>query len=223
MSNTTQRDVSYSIKWGTKTASYTLTPGQSWRFWAPASTPRFEVSFDGDLTSAIDTRTVALTGATLQGEPTACTENMMLDFVTDQQRLGLNTRLWVPKFPHPFIPNLVAGAAKDGWMCAEGFKWASQDLKSTDCIEQNVGLVGLTLATQSPSTFPQIAAIAPGGSAEQAGIAVGTFIITIDGVSAEGLTTTALITKISGQIGTTIRLGVVTTGSAPRVVILTRR
>jgi predicted metalloprotease with PDZ domain len=148
---------------------------------------------------------------------------MMLDFVTDQQRLGLNTRLWIPKFPHPFIPNLVAAATKDRWACAEGFKWVSQDPKSNDCIEQNVGLVGLTLATQSPSTFPQIATIAPGGSAEQAGIAVGTFIITIDGVSAEGLSVSSLISKIRGQVGTTIRLGIVTTGGAPRVVTLTRR
>jgi C-terminal processing protease CtpA/Prc len=130
----------------------------------------------------------------------------------------------VPGFPHPFIPDLLAAEEKDQWSCAAGFKFAGPvNPQNVECIDQNVGLTGMTLSTKPTTPFAEVAGITAGWPAAEAGIAAGTYIVSVDGVSTDGLTTAAVIARIRGNMGATVRLGIVAPGAAPRVVVLTRR
>lgn len=224
LSNATTFGVNYSMKWGSKTEQLNLPAGNSWRFWAPANAGTFEVTFDSDLTQADNRATFNLRGVGRRGEPTSCSDDMTIDFVANESRLSVQPRVWSPGSAHPFIANVVAGDTKENWRCAPGFKWAlPDDQTSLECLDARYGYVGVTIVVEPDQAFPRITRIIPGSSAELAGIAVGMYIVSVDGSSTEGLSSSAVVAKIRGAAGTSTRIGVAGSGGAPRVYTLPRR
>jgi hypothetical protein len=224
LSNPTSEAVAYSLKWGDKTEAFTISAGGTRRYWAPAAAGAFDISFDGDLTPAARQVSYQLSGRTSRGDPAACADDITIEFLTEGTRLGVRPKVWAPRSAHPFLPNVVASSTNGSWVCAPGFKWYSPDDKaSLLCVDGRYGYVGMSLVVDAGQSFARVAAVTPGSAAAEAGIAVGAFVVSIDGVSTEGLAADAVVAKVRGAAGTTVRVGIAGTGGAPRVVTLTRR
>jgi carboxyl-terminal processing protease len=80
----------------------------------------------------------------------------------------------------------------------------------------------VTLELESSQTFVRVATIVAGASAAEAGVVSGMYIVSVDGVSTEGLDAQTVLARIRGPVGTTVRLGVVGAG-APQLITLSRR
>jgi hypothetical protein len=224
VSNPTSATVAYSLKWGNKTEAFSLAPGEAQSYWAPSAAGRFDISFDADLTSATRQVTYQLSGQTSRGEPASCADNLTIEFLTATTRLGVRPKAWSPGSAHPFESSVVAGNTSGTWACAAGFKWyAPDDKESLLCVDERYGYIGVSFGVGANQAFPHISTVTPGSAAAEAGIVSGTFVVSVDGVSTEGLSTEAVVGKVRGAPKTTVRLGLASAGGAPRVVTLTRR
>ena len=99
------------------------------------------------------------------------------------------------------------------------------DPTSTRLSEQNMqgsfGGIGITLAT-SGNTL-SVGEVTPDGPAAAAGILAGDVIVAVDGRKTEGMSTSAAVSLIRGQEGTTVVLTMAREGwSAPKDLTLTR-
>jgi carboxyl-terminal processing protease len=93
-----------------------------------------------------------------------------------------------------------------------------------DCVPNDVGLIGLTVAAEDGVQYPEITAVSPGGAADKAGIASGVYLLSVDGISMEGLSLADVVAKIRGPVNSTVHVAVSGTGDAPpRVFELQRQ
>jgi hypothetical protein len=224
LSNPTPHAFNYALKWGGKTENLSLRAGEVWRFWAPASAGDFDITFDDDLTDARHETTYTLGGFVMRGEPSSCTDSMTIQFVVSQSRIAVEPKMWAPGSSHPFASHVVASATNGVWVCAEGFKWANaEDKNSLECVDARLGFVGVVLQRDAGQAFVRVTQVLPGSSAAEAGVVSGMYIVSVDGVSTEGLEMPAVMARIRGDMGTTVRLGLAGASAAPQVVTLTRR
>ncbi len=190
----------------------TLEANQSWIFWHNGAGD-FTVAFAGDRTLNVQ-KTVSVKGEMQAGEPASCDQRMTYDFVQDGQLVGLTPRVWVAGTEHAFIPNLLRAETEGNWSCAPGYKWAEpEDTKSTTCVSNSTGLLGVVLQTDAAVGFPKIVTVSPGGSAERAGVPAGSYILRVNGESMEGLTIDQVVARTRGPMYSSVRIAVAAPGS----------
>ena len=225
LNNTTSSKISYQVSWSGKSEGFTLEPGQARLYWSGESSPSFTISFDDSFVPGYTERRMRLVGTSHPAQPSTCEEVTAYDFVVDSPAIGVASRSWVPGVEHPFRAHLVRGEKKDNWSCPPGYKLLSPEVNKLECIENSVGFVGMALEKEDGFSYPKIASVVPGSSADKAGLAPGLFVLAINGMSTEDKTVDAIIPKIRGTVGTTVRVSV-TGGAAdepPRTLTLTRR
>lgn len=223
LSNPTKQTISYTLRIEGRSENHTLDPGKEQLSWTRTVVPQFAVSFDDSFEDGYTDRTIQLPAEAVVGTPTTCDDDMTYEFVVDGQKIGLAPRKWLPGFEHPFVANVLRAQKEGDWVCAPGQKWASSDPESIECIPNDVGLLGITIKLQDGDQYPQIVSVAKGGAAEQAGVPSGPYLLSVDGVSLEGLSLSDVVAKLRGPMNSTVRIAISAADGPPRVIELQRQ
>jgi hypothetical protein len=225
LSNPTAQDITYSLTRSSGTQTLVLEKGQAVIIWSPVDRPEFPITFADSLAAQHGSKTLTVKGVIKAQRPTTCDDAMTVDFQLSGELLGIAPRLWTPEFDHPFIEHVVAGDKADTWKCAPGYRWyAPQDRNSLICVDENVGIIGMTFAADGGGAFPKIVDVLQDSAAGDAGIGVGEYLIQVGGVSVKNMSTEAVLGLIRGDIGSTVRVSVgESDGEVGKTVALTRR
>jgi hypothetical protein len=208
--NPTDDAITYALP-SEQMSSKTLAPGQVWMYWHEGP-GLFTISFNG-MKAANFPWTVHMKGVMRSSRPDSCDDRMIYEFVVDGGRISIAPRTWVPGSEAPFIPNLYRASGEGKWVCAAGYKWASSDPNSTDCVPADTGLIGITLNIDPATPYPLITTVSPDGSAALAGVPAGSHLIEVNGSSMVGLDLNAVVAQTRGRTNTMVRIGVQPPGS----------
>lgn len=224
-SNPTTQTLRYKVGIGDWTDNVTLEPGRTNMTWARTPAPSLVVTFDDGFADGYSETTLRFTAAQRTPRPTSCDDSLVFDFQLSGNRIGLFPRTWIAGFPHPFNGRVVAAAAPQTWTCAAGFRpYPWDDGEGLDCIGKDAGVIGVRLARDESSGFLRIDKVMAASPLALNGIPTGTLVFSIDGASTEQLDVAAAFDKITGRIGSSVRLVILTPGSAAqRTVSIARQ
>jgi hypothetical protein len=208
--NPTPDPIAYSLP-SEQVSPQTLGPGQTWMFWHGGGGD-FTVSFGATKAAGLQ-KTIRLKGIAQASKPSSCEAGMTYDFVASDQRVGLQPRTWIAGAESPFTPNLIQSPNVGKWVCAEGYKWASQDERDTTCIPDSTGLIGVDLKLEDNDGFPTIVSVRPGTSASRADVPAGSLLVEVNGESVRGLSIDSVVARTRGTVNTYVRIGVLPRGS----------
>jgi hypothetical protein len=224
VTNTTNGDVPFTLQRGADTSSFKLGPGQAMIFSAGPSDRHFQITFDNSYADGYQAGSLSFNAAVRSPRPESCDDDLTFVFLASGDRLGLMTKTWIPGFPSPWDDAVLQSDVKDQWVCAGGFRPYPWDTgQGLQCIGTNAGVVGLTLVKDETSPFIRIDRVFASSPAAQAGLERGMMVISIDGASTDKLDVAGAISKLTGGIGSTVDLGVISAGATPTIVTLTRR
>lgn len=224
LSNPTAQTLAYTLRIEGRSENHTLAPGKEELTWASVVVPEFTVSFDDSFADGYTDKTMRLPATAVAAEPTTCTDDMTYEFVLDGNRIGLSPRKWLPGFEHPFTPNLLRAQKEGDWACAQGQKWASSDPKILECVPSDVGLLGITINLENGAHYPKIIEVAPGGAAEHAGVPSGVYLLSVDGMSLDGLGLGDAVSRLHGPVGSIARIAIAgVSDDQPRVIEVQRQ
>ena len=219
-SNPTAQALKYTVRIGDWTDNVTLEPGKTSMTWAATPAQGFVVTFDNSFADGYTETALRFTAAIRETRQTSCDDSLIFDFQISESRIGIFPRTWIAGFLHPFNGRFVAAAAPQTWTCAAGFRsYPWDDGEGLDCIDKESGVIGVQLARDEPSGFLTMAKVMPASPLALKAIPTGTLVFSIDGTSTEGLDVSAAIDRIKGRIGSSVRLVVLTPGSATPMVL----
>jgi hypothetical protein len=222
IANSTQGPLVYTMAWNGTSETRRLEAGQAQLYWANAGTPDFLIAFDDEFAEGYTERTFRLPGVPLASTPADCANAIAFDFQVENGFVGLSPRRWIPGIEHPYYVHVVRSVTEGSWNCAPGFRWASADQNSLECVESWVGLVGISLVPDPSNRMPKIASISPGSPAERAGLTTDLWVTSVDGVSTIDRSITDITAMVRGSIGSQVRLEVADVFTR-RTVVLERR
>lgn len=212
LNNTTSAAIGYAVP-SEQIGWRTLDPGKTWMFWHDYEDTNFTVQFSASTEGGDARKTVAVTGAVARAKPESCEQRMTYDFLASEGQIGLTPETWISGTEHPFAANLIRSQTEGNWVCAKGYHWLTpEDLKSLNCISDSIGLLGVDLKIEEGSSYPRIMSVRAGGSAEQAGVPAGSYLVRVDGASMEGLSIDDVVSRTRGPLSSSVRIGVVVAG-----------
>jgi len=203
--NTTEAAIPYAFRWdGGPWQERTIGSGSTEPLSAKLGS-RLQVRFDGNVTDTawwvsreLDTNSVS--------EPDTCEGAKKYTFIQTRELIGVLPVEWTPGWQHPFMPNVIAGGAKDDWWPAPGYRW--YDKYALIVFPEDLGFVGITAGRDERRSYPHVVKTLSEGPAERAGIRRGMEIISVDDVSTSGMSVTECHALLTGTPGTSVRVGI---------------
>ena len=125
--------------------------------------------------------------------------------------------------PSALDPTTLTYGSISGLLSAVGDTDHTRFLTPQDLAAENSSLsgsvVGIGAEMSTVNGAPVIQSVIPGSPAEKAGLLGGDTVLSVDGVTTEGLSVDTVVSKIRGDAGTTVKLSILHQGAADPITV----